>query len=411
MNFEYFIAKRIIGSKSYKSSVSAPIIKIGIVAIAIGMVVMLIAVATGLGLQQKIREKTVAFNGHLTISNYDSNASNESIVPINKYQDFYPDFKTVKGVKHVQAIASKSGIIRTLTDFEGAVFKGVGSDYDWSYMQEFLVDGTLPKYTDTYSNDVLISNYIANRLNFKVGDEFQIYFADKDLTKPPRILKCIIVGIFNSGFQELDETYMLGDIKHIQRIKKWKKEEIGHFEVFLDDFNTLDKKTAEIYQNTPSTLNTQTIVEKYYSVFEWISIFDKNTYGIIGIMIIVAGINMITALLVLILERMQMVGILKALGSDNWSIRKVFLYNASYLIILGLFWGNLLGISLLLAQKYFGFFPLNPEVYHVTKVPVYINIGYIIALNIGTFMLCLIMLLVPSYIITKITPVKTIKFQ
>ena len=159
MNFEYFIAKRIIGSKSYKSSVSAPIIKIGIVAIAIGMVVMLIAVATGLGLQQKIREKTVAFNGHLTISNYDSNASNESIVPINKYLDFYPDFKTVKGVKHVQAIASKSGIIRTLTDFEGAVFKGVGSDYDWSYMQEFLVDGTLPKYTDTYSNDVLTVSY------------------------------------------------------------------------------------------------------------------------------------------------------------------------------------------------------------------------------------------------------------
>ena len=411
MNFEYFIAKRIIGSKSYKSSVSAPIIKIGIVAIAIGMIVMLIAVATGLGLQQKIREKTVAFNGHLTISNYDTNASNESIVPISKKQEFYPDFKTVKGVKHVQAIASKSGIIRTTTDFEGAIFKGVGSDYDWSYMKEFLVDGRLPEYTNSYSDEVLISRYVANRLQFKVGDDFQIYFAEKDLNKPPRILKCTIVGIFNSGFQELDQTYMLGDIKHIQRIKKWEQDEIGHFEIFLDDFNTLDQKAVEIYQNTPSTLNTQTIVEKYFTVFEWISIFDKNTYGIIGIMIIVAGINMITALLVLILERMQMVGVLKALGSDNWSIRKVFLYNASYLIILGLFWGNLIGISLLLIQKYFGLFPLNPDVYHVTKVPVYINVAYIIALNIGTFILCLIMLLVPSYIITKITPVKTIKFQ
>jgi lipoprotein-releasing system permease protein len=256
LNFEYFIAKRIIGSKSYKSSVSAPIIKIGIVAIAIGVIVMLIAVATGLGLQQKIREKTVAFNGHVTISNFDNNQSNESVKPISKEQEFYPKFKSVEGVKHIQGVATKFGIVRTETTFEGLIFKGVGSDYDWSYIEEFLVEGRLPEYTEAYSNEVLISKYVANRLGFKVDDSFQIYFAEKDINKPPRILKCTIVGIFNSGFQELDETYMIGDLKHLQRINKWKKDEIGNFEIFLDDYNKLDEKAIEIYQNTPSTLNT-----------------------------------------------------------------------------------------------------------------------------------------------------------
>ena len=278
-------------------------------------------------------------------------------------------------------------------------------------MSDFLIEGILPTYGDGYSNDVLISKFTANRLGFKVGESFQIYFAEKNLTKAPRILKCNIVGIFNSGFQELDKTYMIGDLKHIQRINKWEKNQVGNFEVFLNDFNELQPKSIEIYQEIPSNLNTLNIKEQYQSVFEWISIFDKNIYGIIGIMIIVAGINMIAALLVLILERMQMVGILKALGSDNWSIRKVFLYNAAYLISVGLFWGNLIGFSLLLIQKYFGLFPLDPDVYHVTSVPVYIDLPFIVLLNIGTFILCLVMLLIPSYIITKITPIKTIKFQ
>ena len=411
MNFEYFIAKRIIGSKLYKSSVSAPIIKIGIAAIAIGIIVMMIAVATGIGLQKKIREKTVAFNGHVTISHFDSNASKESISPVSTEQDFYPEFNTINGINHIQAVATKFGVIRTETDFEGIVFKGVGSDYNWSYLQDFLIEGALPNYGDTYRNDILISKFTANRLGFKVGESFQLYFAEKDLVKAPRILKCNIVGIFNSGFQELDETYMIGDLKHLQRINKWETNQVGNFEVFIADFDNLQTKAIEIYQAIPSNLNTLTIKEQYQSVFEWISIFDKNIYAIIGIMIIVAGINMITALLVLILERMQMVGILKALGSDNWTIRKVFLYNATYLIGVGLFWGNVIGFLLLLIQKYFNLFPLDPDVYHVTSVPVYIDLPFIILLNIGTFILCLIMLLVPSYIITKITPVKTIKFQ
>lgn len=411
MNFEYFIAKRIIGSKTYKSSVSAPIIKIGITAIAIGIIVMLIAVATGFGLQQKIRDKAVAFNGHVTISNFDNNISEESQFPISINQEFYPEFSEVSGVTHIQGVASKFGVIRTETDFEGMVFKGVGTDYDWHYFQEFLIEGKLPEFLEGMSNEVIISQYLAKRLQFELGDSFQMYFMKDDTNKPPFIRKFDVVGIYNSGFQELDETYFLGDLKHIQRMNKWEPDQIGNFEVFIEDYNQLDVIGESIYRYTPSTLNTQTVKQKYASIFEWINIFDQNTYGIIGIMIIVAGINMITALLVLILERTQMIGLFKALGSNNWTIRKVFLYNASYLILLGLFWGNLIGLSLLFAQKYFGLFPLNPEVYYVTQAPVYINWGYILALNAGTFLLCMVMLLVPSIVITKISPVKAMRYE
>ena len=412
MNYEFFLAKRIISNKAYKSSVSAPIIKIGITAIAIGMIVMLIAVATGLGMQKKVREKIVAFNGHVTITNYDTNASEESQVPISINQDFYPEFKTVEGIRHIQAVAKKFGIIRTEETFEGIVFKGVGREYDWSGMQEFLVEGRVPEFGEKASNEVIVSKYLANRLQFKLGDTFQTVFAKKDVNALPNIRAFTIVGIYDSGFQEFDKTYVLGDLKHVQRLNKWDADQIGYFEVFLEDYNDLPQKGIEVYQNTPSTLNAVTVEQKFVAIFEWIKIFDNNTYGIIGIMIIVAGINMITALLVLILERTQMIGILKALGSTNWSIQKLFLYNAAYLIGLGLFWGNLIGLGLLFIQQQFGLlkFP-NPEEYYVNIIPVYIGWEYILLLNLGTFLACLLMLVVPSMIISKVSPVKAIKFD
>jgi lipoprotein-releasing system permease protein len=411
LNYEFFIAKRIIGNKAYKSSVSAPIIKIGIAAIAIGIIVMLIAIATGIGLQQKIRDKVVAFNGHVSITNFDSNVSDESEVPISIKQDFYPKFTSVDGVTHIQAVATKFGVVRTETDFEGIVLKGVGTDYDWRYFTEFLVEGRLPKFSGELNNEVLISQYLANRLQFELNDTFQTVFGKEDVNQIPFIRQFKIVGVYNSGFQELDEKFVIGDLRHVQRMNKWEADEVGNFEVFIEDFSKIESKGIEIYQAIPSTLNSVTVVQKYYSIFEWINIFDNNTYGIIGIMILVAGINMITALLVLILERTQMIGILKALGSSNWSIRKVFLYNATYLIGLGLLWGNVIGIGLLLAQKYFKLIPLDPSVYYVTEAPVYISLDYILLLNLGTFLVCLLMLLIPSVIITNISPVKAIRFD
>ena len=411
MNYEFFLAKRIIGNKSYKSSVSAPIIKIGITAIAISIIVMLIAIATGIGLERKIRDKAVAFNGHISISNFDSNESEGAQVPISKTQDFYPEFKSVSGISHIQAVANKFGIIRTNTDFEGLFLKGVGTDYDWRYFKDFLIEGRLPKYSQKYSNEVLISTYLADRLGFVVGDSFQMYFMKSDAIKAPSIMKYDVVGVFNSGFEALDKTYIIGDINHVQRLNKWSKDQIGNFEVFIDDYNDLDRLGDEVYAQTPSILKTTTVKQKYATIFEWTPIFTTNIYIIIAIMIFVGAINMITALLVLILERTQMIGVLKALGSSNMSIRKLFLYNASYLIGCGLFWGNLIGLGILLLQKQFQFLTLDPSVYYVTVAPVYLDWTSVVLLNVMTFVLCLLMLLIPSFIISKIAPVKAIKFD
>ena len=411
MNFEFFIAKRLISAQSYKSSVSAPIIKIGVLAIAISTIVMLFAVAISVGLQQKIRDKAVAFNGHITISNFDTNLSEGAQAPIKKNQLFYPEFKEVDGITHVQAVAQKFGIIRTETDFEGLFLKGVGIDYNWQYFKEFLIQGTLPNYSESYSDEVLISEHLAKRLLFKLGDTFQMYFLKSDSSSPPSIRKFKIVGIFNSGFEELDQTFLIGDLNHVQRLNRWSKDQVGQFEVFIQDYEDLEAKGLEVYAETPSTLNAQTVKQKYPVIFDWIAIFDKNTYGIIAMMILVGVINMITALLVLILERTQMIGILKALGSRSWSIQKVFIYTASYLAITGLILGNGIGLLLLFIQKYLSPITLNPSVYYVSKAPVDINLWTILCLNLLTFTICVLVLIIPSYLIAKIAPVKAIKFD
>ncbi len=412
LNFEFFIAKRIIRSKDYKSSISAPIIKIAITAIALGVIMMLVSIATGVGLQQKVREKVSAFNGDIIISHFDTNFSNDSQNPISINQPFYPEFKEIPEIKHIQITALKGGIIRTETDFEGVVVKGVGDDYNWQYFEEFLREGRLPEYGETLNDEILLSEYISKRLDLKIGDRVITYFFDEDSKdRPLRPLGFTLVGIYNSGFQEFDESYLIADIRHIQRLNRWESDQIGAFELFVTDFKKIQETGNKVYYNVDSTLDTQTIRDKYYSIFEWLDLFDFNIALIIGIMILVAGINMITALLVLILERTKMIGILKSLGSSNWSIRKVFIYNAVYLIGVGLFWGNLIGIGLLLVQKYLKLFPLNPDTYYVTEAPVYLDLGFILMLNAGTFLLCLLMLLIPSYIITKISPVKAIRFE
>ena len=411
MNFEFFIARRIIAAKDYKSSISAPIIKIAITAIALGIIMMLISIATGVGLQKKIREKVSAFNGDIIITNFDTNFSNDSQIPISKNQDFYPTFHSVDGIKHIQVTASKGGVIRTETDFEGVVVKGVGNDYDWTYFQDFLVAGKLPNFKGDLNAEVLLSTHLANRLQLKLNDKIVTFFLHDDSSKTPRSRGFTIVGLYNSGFQQFDEQFMIADIRHIQQLNKWDENEIGAFEVFVNDFNQIIPIGNAVYNETSSTLDTLTIRDKYASIFEWLDLFDFNIFLIIGIMILVAGINMITALLVLILERTQMIGILKALGSSDWSVRKVFIYNAMYLIGVGLFWGNVIGIGLLVAQQQFKLFPLDPNTYYVTEAPVYLDMGYILALNAGTFLLCLLMLLIPSYIIAKISPVKAMRFE
>jgi lipoprotein-releasing system permease protein len=419
LNLEYFIAKRLTTAKSTKSSISKPIIKIAIAAIAIGIIMMIISVATGIGLQQKIRQKVAAFNGHIIISIFDDNQSIVSKVPVSTDQDFYPKFKSVDGIKHIQAVATKAGIIRTEDSFEGVVFKGVSDDFLWDNIEEYLIEGRKPTIDKKVSenNEIVISEYLANRLFLKNGDTFNTFFMKEDSNQPPNLRVFKIVGIYNSGFQEFDATYILGDIRHIQRMNKWKPDQIGAFEVFVDDFTQIQLKGQEVYDNTfnkknpDQTLDTQTIVDKYFYIFEWLQLFDFNIIVILIIMIVVATINMAVALLVLILERTQMIGILKALGASNWNIRKIFLFNAFHIILRGLFWGNLIAISLIVLQQQFGIITLNPENYYVTVAPVDFNWLYFLLINVGTVLISLLVLLIPSFIVTRISPVKAIRFD
>jgi|TARA_B110000503_G_scaffold100198_1_gene149930 lipoprotein-releasing system permease protein len=410
LNYELFIAKRIIAGKKYKNSISSPIIKIAITAIALGIIIMLIAVATASGLQTKIRDKMAGFKGHVQIVNYDNNNSDVSTTPINITQDFYPEFKNIKGIKNIQVYANKGGILRTDSDFEGIIFKGVSSDYDWSFFKEYLISGTVPNFDQPRTKEVLLSQTIINRLQLKLKDTISATFLKTTASTLPSNRKYTIVGIYNSGFAQFDKNMMIGDIREVQKLNKWTENQVGGFEVLLDNFDDIEEKGEEIYREISGALNAKTILDSYPAVFDWIKLFDNNVWFIIGIMILIAGINMITALLVLILERVQMIGILKALGSNNASIRKVFLYNAAYLILRGLFWGNIIGLGIISIQYFFQVITLDPETYYVAIMPVYLSISSILVLNIGTLVLCFLMLILPSYIITKINPSTAIKF-
>lgn len=372
---------------------------------------MIIAIATGFGLQDKIREKVSAFNGHIIISNFDDNHSEVSVDPITINQEFYPEFTSVSGISHIQAVASKAGIIRTGEAFEGIVFKGVGKEFKWDNLQEYLVSGKIPDLKHNLNAQVMLSRYLADRLKLNIGDKFDTYFMKEGGNGLPNLRRFELVGIYSSGFQEFDASYVLGDIRHVQRMNKWTDEQVGSFEVFIDDFTKIHEKGEAVYSEIPSTLNSQTIEERYYNIFEWLKLFDLNIIVIIVIMVVVATINMVVALLVLILERTQMVGMLKALGATNWAVRKIFLYNAAYIIIKGLFWGNIIGVGLLLIQKYYGLITLPPENYYVSVAPVSIHVPAILLINVGTVLVCLALLLIPSYIITKISPVKALRFD
>lgn len=417
MNLEYFIAKRLITAKNHKSSISGPIIKIAVSAIAIGIIMMLVSVATGIGLKKEIRNKISAFNGHIIVSNYDSNQSEETLSPISIKQDFYPTFTAVPEVTHIQAIATKTGIIRTTATFEGTILKGVGKEYDWKSIEGYLLEGKIPDVTSSLNNEIIVSKFLANRLHLKLGDTFITFFLKNEINKYPNKRNFLIVGIFDSGFQEFDTNYIIGDIRHIQRMNKWEKDEVGAFEIFVNDFDRIEELGNKVYkatfnkQNQAKPLDAKTIVDKYYFIFEWLKMFDINIQIILIVMIFVATINMVVALLVLILERTQMIGILKALGANDWSIRKIFLYNALYLIGKGLFWGNAIGIGILLMQQQFGIVTLNPESYYVNQAPVYIGIENILLLNLLTVVICFLILLIPSYIITKISPIKAIRYN
>lgn len=394
-------------SKSKKFT--QPIIKISIAAIALGITVMIIALSIVSGFQREIRNKVIGFGGHIQITKYDSQNTYEA-TPIDKDQDFYPSLDTVKGIKHIQVFATKAGIIKTNEDIYGVIVKGIGSDFDWSFFNDKLKEGSRIKIDEKKpNNDIIISQTIANKMNIKLHDKMFLYFIQSDGQLRPKDF--IVKGIYQSGLEQFDNLYVITDIAHIQKRNNWSSNLVGGFEVIIDNYSDLDKLDEFVYNNIGYDLNAVTILDKNPDIFNWLELQDLNVTIIIILMVLVAVINIISALLILILERTNMIGILKALGMPNWNVRKIFLYNALNLIIKGLIIGNIIGIGLCLLQLQFGFLKLPEESYYVSQVPIQLNLYSIITLNIGTLIVCFLMLILPSYVITKISPVKAIRFD
>ena len=406
MNTEQFIARRLI--KGGPGSFSAPVIRIAIISVALGLAVMIVSVAIVTGFQKQIRDKIVGFGSHIQIAKFDSNNSFE-FEPISKNQSFYSKLKKTQGIKHIQVFATKAGIIKTSEQIQGVVFKGVGADFDWSYFNDKLVSGKPFSTRDTATgNSVIISQNLADLLKIKVGDPLRMYFIIENLARARRFN---VSGIYNTGLGEFDLKFIFGDIRQIQKLNGWSIDSISGFDVYINDFSQLEQMGKIVYKEVGYDLNAKTIRELYPQMFDWLDLQDMNVVIILILMILVSGMAMISTLLILILERTSMIGILKALGARNLSIRRIFLYNAAYIIGKGLLYGNIAGLSICLLQQYFGIISLPQESYFMTVVPINLDIIHILILNAGTLAACTLMLLLPSFIVSRISPVKAIRFD
>ncbi len=406
MNTEQFIARRLI--KGGPGSFSAPVIRIAVISVALGLAVMIVSVAIVTGFQKQIQDKIVGFGSHIQIAKFDSNNSFE-FEPINKNQSFYATLAKSQGIKHIQIFAAKAGIIKTADQIQGVVFKGIGADFDWSFFNDKLVAGKSFSTRDTaISNSVIISQNLADLLKIKVGDPLRMYFIIDNMARARRFN---VSGIYNTGLAEFDLKFIFGDIRQIQKLNGWSTDLVSGFDVYINDFNQLDKMGKIVYNTVGYDLNTKTIRDLYPQLFDWLDLQDMNVIIILILMVLVSGMAMISTLLILILERTSMIGVLKALGSRNLSIRRIFMYNAAYIIGKGLLIGNIAGISICLIQKYFGIITLPQESYFMSVVPINFDIIHILILNAGTLVACTLMLLLPSFIVTRISPVKAIRFD
>lgn len=414
MNLPYFIAGRLIKGRREGTSFSRPINIIAIVAIAMGLAVMIIAVSVLTGFKQQIRDKIVGFGSNIQILNFDSNYSLETI-PISSNQEFVPEINKIEGIKHIQVFATKAGIIKTANAIQGVVLKGVGSDFDWDFFKSNMIEGAVFTVTDTgRTNQVIISKKISEMLGLKTGDSFAMYFVQD----PPRSRKFTISGIYETSLEEFDKMYVFCDISHIRRLNGWGDDQVSGFEIFINDFDRLDDmfqavRDAVGYRlvENETQFKVTSIRMRYPQIFDWLNFQDMNVLIIISLMLLVAGFNMISGLLILILEKTNMIGILKALGTENKTIRRIFLYQAVYLIGKGLIWGNVVGLGLAFLQLKTGLITLDPTSYYIKTVPVNLDLVHILLLNSGTILAIILMLIVPSQLVSHITPVKAIRYD
>jgi lipoprotein-releasing system permease protein len=408
LNVELFIARGILSGD--KNNFSRPVVRISIVSIALGMAVMILSLAITTGFKTAISEKVVGFGSHIQISSFGMSASREPD-PVSMKQPFYPSLADMAGVRHIQVFAAKSGLIKTENQIQGVMLKGIWSDFDWAFFRDKVIAGKPPVIDpEKRTDDILISKRLANMLQFEIGDNVRVYFINPDEVTP-RGRKFTISGIYETGLEEFDEIYLIGDIRHVQRLNGWDEDQVSGFEVFVDDFRNIDATWEKVYNVVGYDLNATSIKTLYPQIFDWLNLQDMNVIIILALMVAVAIINMISTLLILILEKTNMIGVLKSLGAKNRSVRKIFLYNAAFIIGRGLLFGNLLGIGLALLQNHFGFITLDQESYYVATVPILLQPIAVMLLNMGTLLVCLIFLLFPSYIITRISPVKAIRWD
>lgn len=406
MDFASFIAARITFKS--KRTFSKLIVRIAIVGIMLGLGVMLLSLAVVRGFKQEITQKIRGFAGDIQVVKYDLNNSYEN-TPFIADSNFYHKAKQLKTITQVMPFATKNGIIRANNEIEGVVLKGVDKNYDWSFFKKTLISGKVIDFSDTLAaqRQIMVSQLTANRLKLKAGDKLIMYFVQEPLRKRP----FVITGIYSSGVSEVDQTYVIGAMSLIQRLNDWPPNFIGGYELRVTDFEQLNAIAGGVNDILPSRLKAYTVKQNYPTIFEWLNLLDTNTVVMLALMLIVAVINMISALLIMILERTSMIGMFKAMGASNWTIRKIFLYNAFYLIGFGLMLGNLLGYGVGYFQEHTHFFKLDPASYYMDFVPIQFNWADGILLNLGTLLICLLVLIIPSTLVSRISPVKAIRFK
>ena len=382
--------------------------------IALSLAVMIVAVAIVTGFKQEISNKVTGFGAHIQILNMDSNLSYET-APVPAGLESVMRIREIEGIKNVQAFAIKAGIIKTGEEIHGAVLKGIDKSFDWSFIEEHLTEGELFHVSDTVrTNNVVLSKSTALLLNLGLGDRFTMYF----IQDPPRARTFTISGIYNTSLEQFDMLYIFADIKQVQRLNNWDKGEVSGYEVLIEKMENLSAMSRKVkeqvsfeFLDDDSRLKVETIDDKNAQIFDWLKLQDMNVIVLVILMVVVAGFNMISGLLILILERTNMIGILKALGTSNVSVRKIFMYQSAYLTLVGLLWGNLFGLGICLAQKYLNLMPLDPASYYLDTVPINLNLSHILMLNLGTMLITFLFLLIPSMIIARISPDKSIRFN
>lgn len=416
MNTELYIARQILPHKD-NTNISKPIVRIAIIAIALGLAVMIVAVSVILGFKSTISEKIFGFSAHIQIVNYDNNNSFEA-TPILFNANLQQEIAQEKAVAHVQRFTTKPGIVRANNSVKGVIVKGVAEDYNWDFFEKHRVAGSTFRIGDSITNQVLISKQLADMLQVEVGNSIVTTFVPVAAGKQPRKRQFQIVGIYETHLQEIDSRFIIADMRHIQALNSWTEQQIGGYEVFLHNHGNLWQAQAEIqnivgFNISPEVthLRVENLQELMPQIFDWLAILDTNAWIIIILMLLVSGMNMITGLLVIILEQTQSIGILKTLGSSNISIQKVFLYVGTLIIGKGLLWGNVTGVALCALQYFFHIIPLDPQTYFMSYVPIAFSLPALLALNVGTLVITILMLLLPALIISKISPAEAVRFS